>query len=163
MPTSTDTADFKEIMGRFPTGIAVVTAVDDNTPVGFTCQSFVSLSLQPPLVSLAPAKTSTSWPRIRAAGAFCVNVLAESQLELCLVFSRSGGDKFAGVDWSLGVLGTPRLAGSAAWIECKLEAIHDAGDHEIVVGRVIGLDNGGGSPLLFHERRFAKLATVEPA
>jgi flavin reductase (DIM6/NTAB) family NADH-FMN oxidoreductase RutF len=153
-----DTGALRDVMGRFATGVTVVTAMDGAHPVGFTCQSFVSLSLDPPLVALAPAKTSTSWPRIRRAGSFCVNVLADSQAAMCRAFSRSGGDKFAGIDWRPGVTGAPVLRSSLAWVECRLEAIHDAGDHELVVGRVLGLHTGEGTPLLFYRSQFARLA-----
>jgi 3-hydroxy-9,10-secoandrosta-1,3,5(10)-triene-9,17-dione monooxygenase reductase component len=152
-----DVETFKEVMGRFATGLAVVTALDGPTPVGFTCQSVVSLSLEPPLVALAPAKTSTSWPRIRRAGAFCVNVLSDSQREVCSRFAQSGGDKFDGLGWSIGDRGSPHLPGSLAWIDCSLELIHEAGDHELVIGRVVGLAAGSGQPLVFYRSKYAEL------
>jgi 3-hydroxy-9,10-secoandrosta-1,3,5(10)-triene-9,17-dione monooxygenase reductase component len=157
MRTDFDAQDFKDVMGRFPTGVAVITAVHDGVPVGFTCQSFVSLSLAPPLISLSPAKTSTTWPRVRAAGTFCVNVLEETQAALCAAFARSGGDKFTGVDWQPGTSGAPLLAGATAWIECCLETAHEAGDHEVAIGRVLSLAPGHGRPLVFCESRLAQL------
>jgi flavin reductase (DIM6/NTAB) family NADH-FMN oxidoreductase RutF len=154
-----DEGRFKDVMARFATGVTIVTALDGGAPVGFTCQSFVSLSIDPPFVSLAPAKTSTSWPRIARAGAFCVNVLAEGQEDLCRRFATSGADKFTGVPWTPAPeSGSPVLPGSLAWVDCALELVHDAGDHEIVVGRVLGLGTGGGRPLLFYDRGFARLA-----
>ena len=164
MRTDFDAKAFKEVMGSFPTGVAVVTAIHDGAPVGFTCQSFVSLSLDPPLVSLSPAKTSTTWPRIRASGDFCVNILEETQAVLCAAFARSGGDKFTGVDWQPGMSGAPLLAGAAAWIECHLETAHDAGDHEVAIGRVLSLARGFGRPLAFCESQFVQLKPlVSPA
>jgi len=157
MTTAVDSTVLRDVMGRFATGVTVVTAMDGGRPVGFTCQSFVSLSLEPPLVALAPAKTSTSWPRIRRAGSFCVNVLSDRQAAVCRAFARSGGDKFTGVDWRPGVTGAPVLRSTLAWVECRLEAIHDAGDHELVVGRVLALHTGEGTPLLFYRSRFARL------
>ncbi len=157
MRTDFDAKDFKDVMGSFPTGVAVITAIHDGAPVGFTCQSFVSLSLDPPLVSLSPAKTSTTWPRIRASGTFCVNVLEETQAALCTAFARSGGDKFIGVEWQPGTSGAPLLAGAAAWIECRLEIAHDAGDHEVAIGRVLSLARGRGRALVFCESRFVAL------
>ena len=106
-----DQARFREVLGHFATGITVVTAMEDGTPVGFSCQSFTSLSLDPPLVALAPAKSSTSWPRIAKAGAFAVNILSDRQEALCRDFAVSGGDKFRGVAWHLGQAGTPVLDG----------------------------------------------------
>ncbi len=153
-----DQARFREALGHFASGVTVVTATEDGLPVGFTCQAFTSLSLEPPLVALAPAKSSTSWPRISAAGAFCVNILAEHQEALCRTFAVSGGDKFAGVGWHLGTAGTPVLEGTLAWVECKLEAIYAAGDHELVVGRVLDLGVRDGTPLLFYRGGFGRFA-----
>ncbi len=144
-------------MGRFATGVTVVTAVAGGEPIGFTCQSFVSLSLEPPLVALAPAKSSTSWPRMAAAGAFCINVLAADQVGLARAFASSGSDKFAGVEWSLGSLGAPVIGNVLAWAQCVLELVHDAGDHEIVVGRVADLGTGEGSPLVYYRGSFVRL------
>ena len=145
-----DTALFKEAMGRFTTGVTIVSGIDDGKPVGFTCQSFVSLSIDPPYVAVAPARTSTSWPRIESSGTFAVNVLADDQEELCRGFATKGGDKFAGVGWSPGPFsGAPVLTGALAWLECRLEQLHDAGDHLIAVGRVLDLQAREGRPLLF--------------
>jgi len=158
-----DPESFKEAVGRFATGVTVVTALEEGVPVGFTCQSFVSLSLDPPLVALAPAKSSTSWPRIARAGTFCVNVMAEHQAALCRSFAVSGGDKFAGVTWrGAEIGGAPVIDGSLAWVNCRLELIHDAGDHELVVGRVLDLAVGDGSPLLFYKSAFGALAATGP-
>lgn len=166
MRTDFDAETFKDVMGSFPTGVAVITAIHNGAPVGFTCQSFVSLSLQPPLISLSPAKTSTTWPRIRASETFCVNVLEETQTELCSAFARSGGDKFTGVDWWPGPSGAPLLTGAAAWIECRLEIAHEAGDHEVAIGRVLSLARGNGRPLVFCDSEFVQLKlpadTVSP-
>jgi len=158
-----DTATFKEAMGRFATGVTVVTALEEGAPVGFTCQSFVSLSLDPPLVALAPAKSSTSWPRIARAGSFCVNILGEGQQDVCRKFAVSGGDKFAGIRWhGAADGGAPIIDGSMAWVDCRVELIHDAGDHELVVGRVLDLGLGDGAPLLFYKSAFGALRGAEP-
>ena len=94
-----DDRGFKDAMRRFTSGVTIVAGMEDGEPVGFTCQSFLSLSIDPPFVAVAPARTSTSWPRIARAGTFCVNVLGDHQEDLCRGFAVSGGDKFAGVDW----------------------------------------------------------------
>lgn len=152
-----DTSRFREVLGHFPTGVTVVTAVDQEGPVGFTCQAFSSLSLEPPMVVLAPGKTSTSWPRIAAAGQFCVNILAEGQEALCRDFAVSGGDKFAGVGWRPAGNGAPLLDGVVAWVECSFVRAHDAGDHELVVGMVrdMGVDHRG-RPLVFYRGGFGR-------
>ena len=151
-----DMAKFKEAMSTFATGITVVAGIEDCEPVGFTCQSFVSLSIDPPYIAVAPARTSTSWPRIAKAGSFCVNVLGEHQRELCQGFAVSGGNKFDGVAWSPAPeTGSPLIEGSLAWVDCSVELVHDAGDHELIIGRVLDLDVGEGLPLLFFRSKFA--------
>lgn len=136
-----DQARFRTVLSHFASGVVVVTSTEpDGTPVGMTCQSFTSLSLDPPLVMVSPAKSSTTWPRIRATGRFAVNVLGAHQQETSRAFARSGTDKFAGQEWAAGVSGSPLLAGSIAHVECLLDVVHDAGDHEIAVGRVLALD-----------------------
>jgi len=145
-----DPRRMRDVMGNFCTGVTVVTAMAGNEPIGFACQSFTSVSLDPPLVSICPARTSTTWPKIREIGTFAVNVLAESQRTLCGAFAVSGGNKFLGVDWAPGDNGAPALDGAIARVEVDLEAEHDAGDHTIVLGRVTGLTALHTSPLLFH-------------
>jgi 3-hydroxy-9,10-secoandrosta-1,3,5(10)-triene-9,17-dione monooxygenase reductase component len=149
-----DQARFREVLGHFATGVTIVTANEAGVPVGFSCQSFSALSLDPPMVILAPAKSSTSWPRIAEAGAFAVNILAEGQEALCHNFAISGGDKFEGVEWTPGVTGSPIIAGSLAVIECTLGAIYEGGDHELVTGHVVALDVGRGTPLIFYRSGF---------
>ncbi|MDI3422084.1 flavin reductase family protein [Streptomyces luteolus] len=152
--------EFRRVLGHFASGVTVITAraADEaDSPAGFACQSFASLSLDPPLIAFMVARTSTTWPRIARAGAFCVNVLGAEQGELCRGFAVSGGDKFAGVDHTPApVSGAPRLSGVPAWLDCTIHAVHTGGDHLIVVGRVDALDAvaEGGEPLLFHRGRF---------
>lgn len=141
----------REVVGSFCSGVVVVSAADADGPVGLTCQSFASLSLDPPLVTFAVARTSRTWPRIRDVGSFCVNILAAEQRELSRQFSRSGTDKFAGVEWFPSPLGAPILDGVVAWIDCTLWHEHDGGDHTIVIGEVRDLAAvGDRRPLLFH-------------
>ncbi|NSC22303.1 flavin reductase family protein [Streptomyces albus subsp. chlorinus] len=165
-PAPVDPACFRRVLGDFASGVTVVTAPaaeGEPGPAGFACQSFASLSLDPPLVSFMVARTSTSWPRIARAGVFCVNVLSAAQGELCRTFAVSGADKFAGVSYSPApVTGSPLLEGVTAWVDCEIHAVHTGGDHLIVVGRVRALDavEGAGDPLVFHRGR---LGTFTPA
>jgi 3-hydroxy-9,10-secoandrosta-1,3,5(10)-triene-9,17-dione monooxygenase reductase component len=156
---SFDVGTFKEAMSRFTSGVTIVAGMEDGEPVGFSCQSFISLSIDPPFVAVAPARTSTSWPRIARAGKFCVNVLGDHQEDLCRGFAVSGGDKFKGVEWHPApTTGAPVIEGSLAWVDCHMELVHDAGDHELIIGKVLDLGTNDGSPLLFYRSKFATLA-----
>jgi 3-hydroxy-9,10-secoandrosta-1,3,5(10)-triene-9,17-dione monooxygenase reductase component len=135
-----DAAHFRTVLGHFPTGVTVITAMGDDGPAGLAVGSFFSVSLDPPLVGFCPNKASSSWPAIRDKGVFCVNVLAEDQEDLCRVFAAKGGDKFAGVGYDRTSTGSPRLHDVLAWIDCEIDAVHDAGDHEVCIGRVRELD-----------------------
>lgn len=147
-------------MGNFCSGVTVVTAMGPRGPVGFTCQAFSSLSLEPPRIVLGVTRTSTSWPAIRDRARFCVNVLAQSQRSLSERFARSGGDKFTDVEWTESPGGSPRLAHAAAWIDCCLHTEYDGGDHHLVVGEVCRLDepDAAREPLLYHRGRYARIA-----
>ena len=153
-----DTARFRQVLGHFCTGIAVVTAVDEGLPVGFTAQSFTSVSLEPPLVAMCPGNQILSWPHIRAAGTFCSNILAKDQEDLARRFATRGTDKFQGVGWAPAhVTGSPVLDGVLAWVDSRIEAVHEAGDHLIVVGRVVDLGiKGEGAPLLFYRGGYGR-------
>src|ERR1041384_7822851 len=99
MNSSFDAATYRQVLGHFPTGVTVITAVLDGQPVGPAGGSFSSVSLAPPLVGFFPDRSSSSWPKIRDAGAFCVNILAEDQEDVCRRFAMKGDDKFAGLGW----------------------------------------------------------------
>lgn len=149
-------AEMRRVMGQFASGVTIVAGTDAGTgePVGFACQSFTSVSLDPPLVLFCPAHTSTSWPRIRSGGVFSVNVLAEDQLDICKAFATPGGDKFAGVAWHETPWG-PSLDGVLATVHCDIEAVHPAGDHDVVLGRVRRLvTHREAGPLLFFRGQF---------
>jgi 3-hydroxy-9,10-secoandrosta-1,3,5(10)-triene-9,17-dione monooxygenase reductase component len=148
-------ARFRQVLGHFCTGVTVITTADDGGPAGFACQSFAALSLDPPLVLFCPGRSSASWPRIARAGHFCANVLASGQRELARVFGTSGPGKFAGVRWSPSSSGAPVLDDVLTWAGATVEAVHEAGDHYVVVGRVTELgDCRAGQPLLFYRGRF---------
>jgi flavin reductase (DIM6/NTAB) family NADH-FMN oxidoreductase RutF len=154
---SVDPAAFRIAMGQFATGIAVVAALGEDGPLGFTCQSVVSLSLEPPLIAICPAKSSTSWPRMTSIGRFSVNVLAEDQAAICQTFARSGGDKFSEIVWHTASFGTPAIDGAVATIECELELIHEVGDHELVIARVVSFETWEREPLVYFRSQFALL------
>jgi 3-hydroxy-9,10-secoandrosta-1,3,5(10)-triene-9,17-dione monooxygenase reductase component len=151
-----ESAQLREVLGHFASGVVVVTGLDDDRPLGFTCQSFSSLSLDPPLISLSPARSSSTWPRLRALGSFCVNVLADDHEVHSTRFARPGGDKFTGLAWQSAPSGAPLLDGVCAWVDCVLWREYDGGDHTIVVGQVCALGaESSRKPLLFHRGRYA--------
>ncbi len=147
---------FRDVLGRFASGVTVVTAMSNGAPVGMTCQSFSSVSLNPPLVMFIPAKTSRAWPAIQRSGKFCVNFLADDQADLSNRMASRGVDKFADVTWSrTPETGSPRLEGTLGYVDCQIHTVHEAGDHYIVVGRVVDLEEDGDrKPLLFFEGRY---------
>jgi len=159
---STDPTLFRSVLGHFATGLVIVTCADAGGPIGFTAQSFSALSLDPPLVLFCPSKSSTTWPSIRQVGTFCVNVLGDDQQELCQRFAVSGGPKFEDVGWTSNAEGLPLLNDCIAYIECSLYEIHDAGDHEIAIGRVLDLRPGRPSqPLVYFRGMYRQLLHTE--
>lgn len=151
---------FRDVLGRFATGVTVITATSEGEPVGMTCQSFSSVSLTPPLVLFCPAKTSRAWPLIRKSGKFAVNLLAHGQDDISNTMATKGIDKFAEVDWRPStVTGSPLIAGTLAHIDCSIHAVHEAGDHYIVVGLVEQLEPGeADEPLLFSQGKYGALS-----
>lgn len=151
---------FRGTAGRYASGVTIITGHDEQGPIGFTCQSFYSVSVDPPLVSFSVMKTSTTYPRIRDTGSFTVNVLARDQEALSNQFARRGTDKWAGIPWSPTAQGNPIIEGSLAWFDCTIWAEHDAGDHLIVLGYVIELGTSPGrdpDPLLYFQGRYRAL------
>jgi 3-hydroxy-9,10-secoandrosta-1,3,5(10)-triene-9,17-dione monooxygenase reductase component len=151
---------FRQVLGHFCTGVTVITALaGEDEPIGFACQSFAAVSLEPPLVLFCPSRRSVTWPRIERAGHFCANVLTDGQRELSRGFGTSaatGADKFAGLRWSPCSSGAPVLEGALTWIACDVHAVHEAGDHFLVIGRVTELGACiPADPLLFYRGRYA--------
>ena len=145
---SFDSRAYRDTMGQFCTGVVIVAGVEKGELVGFAAQSFVSLSLDPPLVAVCPGKASTSWPRIRAAGCFCINILAEDQQATSDIFAQAG--KTADIAWATRRTGAPILNGAMAYVECALIVEHDAGDHTVAIGRVLGFETlRDAKPLLY--------------
>jgi flavin reductase (DIM6/NTAB) family NADH-FMN oxidoreductase RutF len=152
-----EAARFRHVLGHFATGVTVVTALADGEPVGMAANAFTSVSLEPPLVAFCPALSSTTWPRIQAVGKFCVNILEEGQEEVCRLFAAKGAERFRAMGWRGAESGSPVLHDALAWIDCAIEAEHDAGDHLIVVGRVLDLGAAReGSPLVFYRGGYGR-------
>jgi 3-hydroxy-9,10-secoandrosta-1,3,5(10)-triene-9,17-dione monooxygenase reductase component len=157
-PRPIDSQHFRSVLGHFCSGLTVVSALGDEGPVGFTCQSFFSVSLDPPLIAFSVAHTSTSYPRLKRLPAFCVNVLGSDQAGHSQVLSSKDPAKWTKVAWGRGVAGAVRVHGALAWIDCAPWAEFPAGDHTIVVGRVLDLAaDPGRDPLLYFNRRYRGL------
>jgi len=154
-------ARFRWALGHLPTGVTVITSTGPlGQPVGMACNSFTSVSLDPPLVLFCPAKSSSTWPLIRDRGMFCVNILGSGHEWMSRQFSAPRADRFSGVRWS-GSDSGPELGDAAARISCAVTAEHDAGDHIIVVARVVGLAVApGAAPLVFHRGRYGSFTEI---
>jgi 3-hydroxy-9,10-secoandrosta-1,3,5(10)-triene-9,17-dione monooxygenase reductase component len=149
----------RDIFGTFATGLTVITGTTEEGPAGFTCQSFASLSLEPALVTFSPARSSRTWPLLRQAGSFVINVLPAEHQHLAAQFAKSGTDKFAGVGYQASPLGCPVLDDALAWFDCELHAEYDGGDHTIAVAAVRHLwARQDAEPLLFFKGRYAGIA-----
>ncbi|MFD4259207.1 flavin reductase family protein [Streptomyces sp. NPDC058534] len=152
-----DADHFRNVLGQFPSGVTVVaSAGEDGRPVGLACQSFASLSLDPPLVLICIGRASSSWPQVEAAGRFGISILADDQRDVCAALGRRGGDKFAEVEWSLSRNGAVHIDGALAHIDCAVQSVVEAGDHYVVIARVLELTaREDGTPLLYFRSDFA--------
>jgi 3-hydroxy-9,10-secoandrosta-1,3,5(10)-triene-9,17-dione monooxygenase reductase component len=154
----------REALGHYASGITVITSQIGGEPVGFTCQSFHSVSMSPPLVSFNVMSGSGSYPGIRRAGRFAVNILSDEQAWISNQFARRGEDKWRGIEWRESPLGNPLIAGSLHWFDCEIYAEHVAGDHLIVIGEVKALDLQTPStarPLLYYQGQYRNIAALD--
>lgn len=143
-----DLKELRRALGVFMTGVTVVTTLDGTgAPRGFTANSFTSVSLDPPLVLFCVAKAAATAAVFAAAPAFAVNILAEDQREISGLFASKVADRFDRVDWRPGGTGSPILCGAAAWLDCRRHDVVDAGDHLVVIGRIVAFDHGPVNPL----------------
>ena len=160
--TTIEPLSFREALGHYASGITVITSQLDGEPIGFTCQSFYSVSTSPPLVSFSVMASSASYPKIRQAGRFVVNILSGEQAGISNQFARKGTDKWHAVEWQQSPLGNPIIAGSLHWLDCKIHAEHAAGDHLIVIGEVKALSLQATpvtQPLLYFKGQYCNIAT----
>lgn len=157
VPNAANARVFRDALGRFATGVTLVTIAGPDGPMGFTANSFASLSLDPALVLWSPAKASQRYPFFAAAKHYAIHVLGQHQADLPARFSR-GGPGFDGLDWAPNAEGVPTLAGALARFDCAQHATHDGGDHLIIVGKVLRLALEEGEPLVFAKGRFGGFA-----
>ena len=162
--TAIEPLHLREALGHYASGITVITSLVDDEPVGFTCQSFYSVSMNPPLVSFSVMTCSGSYPKIRQAGRFVVNILSDEQVEISNQFARRGSDKWQGIEWHESPLGNPVIAGSMHWLDCEIYAEHAAGDHLIVIGEVKALGQQkamAAQPLLYFKGQYRNIAAYD--
>jgi len=172
MPANTDVIDtaaidpqrFRQALGHFASGVTVITSQLEGDPIGFTCSAFYSVSMNPPLVSFSVKSSSYSYPLIRQAGRFAVNILSADQADVSWLFAQQGADKWSVVKWQVSPLGNPFIADSLHWLDCAIHAEHAAGDHLIVIGEVNALGSSGegaaAQPLLYFQGRYGQLAPL---
>lgn len=153
---ATDARSFRDALGRFATGVTIVTTLDPGgRPVGLTANSFNAVSLDPPMVLWSLSRRSINLQTFVAAGHFAVNVLAADQRALSDRFARPVDDRFAGVAWEAGAAGVPVLAGATASFECATDTRIDGGDHVIFIGRVARFRHADKEPLIYHAGRYS--------
>lgn len=159
-----DSNDYRRVLGHYPTGVCAVTAMVADMPFGMIVGSFTSASLDPPLVAFFPDKRSTSWSRIGAAGRFCVNILAAHQHDICKALASKSENKFDGIAYRRSQSGMPIIEGAVGWIDCDLHAVHEAGDHYMVLGQVLSLDaERTYPPLLFFQGGYGQFSPFAAA
>lgn len=158
---------FRDALGHYASGITVIGGIVDGKPAGFTCQSFYSVSMSPPLVSFSVKLNSKSWPPIRENGSFSVNILSHEQRPISEVFGSSSTDRFAGIDWVKTKGGNPVIENTLLWLDCDLHAQYEAGDHWIVIGRIKEISQldhqGTKGALLYFKGRYHSLPGLAPA
>lgn len=149
-PAQKQTAGLRRVMAQYPTGVVVITGEVEGRRVGLACNSFTSVSLEPPLISFCAARSSTTWPHIRQSGEFCVNFMSGEHRDVVQVFAQREVDRFATGHWSSRRCG-PGLCDAIAWLDCRIWSESAAGDHTIVLGQVLAMDihPRGAVPLVF--------------
>lgn len=147
----------RQIFGALPTGVTAVTGLTaEGAPRGFVVGTFQSLSLDPPLVTFCVDKSSSTWPTLRSLGRFTANILSTEQLPVCRALARKGDEKFQGIDYEESLLGTPRISGATAWIDCDVISEVVAGDHFVIIGAIKAVTSGSGEALLFRGGQFGE-------
>lgn len=157
-PAVSDPRDFREALGRFGTGVTVVTCATENGPLGITANSFASVSLDPPLVLWAPAKSSARYPHFLAARHFAIHIMAAEQAKICESFAKAG-HLFDHVAWHPSDTGVPLIDGCLSRFECETTVTHDGGDHTIIVARVARVTTRTGQPLIFFSGAYGGFGT----
>lgn len=157
---------YREVMAHYPTGVAIVTAFDsgsDDEPIGMVVGTFSAVSMDPPLVSFMPQRSSGTYARLSGAPAYCINVIAADQLDLCRAIAGGGEDKFAQIAWHRTEYGAPQLDDAVAHVHCRPIEQIEAGDHYIVLCAVDAMEvTRPAGPLLFFKGEYGEFAVTPP-
>ncbi|MFE2722176.1 flavin reductase family protein [Kitasatospora sp. NPDC059327] len=157
-PTELNAGALRQAFGAYPTGVVAMSALRDGEPVGLAVSSFVSISLDPPMVSISVARTSTTWPRLAQAPVLGLSVLSRDQATLCRRLASRAGDRFDGTAWQATPDGAVLVHDAALWLTARVSAVYDGGDHEIVLMRLLTAELFPGvEPLVFHTSQFREL------
>lgn len=157
MENNNQITQYKEIMSQYPTGVTIMTTMNNQTPSGLTVNSFASVSIDPLLVLWSIDKKASTFQDFINTGKFAVHILGEDQGELASRFAKRGVDRFENTNWELSSLGLPILSGTAATLECETYQAVEAGDHIIFIGKVLGLKKNDVKPMLYFGRKFGKV------
>ncbi|NYE21529.1 flavin reductase family protein [Microbacterium immunditiarum] len=151
---------FRDALGRYPTGVVLITAMTGDGPVGMACNSFTSVSLDPPMVAFYPMPSSRTWAALRPIGEFAVSILRADHEHVSRRFARKDVDKFADDDWTLTPAGHPVLADALGWLDARIETVAHAGDHDVVLASATSWSEASaGEPLVFFAGNYHSLAT----
>jgi flavin reductase (DIM6/NTAB) family NADH-FMN oxidoreductase RutF len=157
-----DAAAFRRVLGRFATGVTLVTTASERRPLALVVNAFASVSLEPPLIAICPSRSSFTWSRMRRSGRFGVNVLGRDSAAYVRAAAHPESDRFAGVEYELRASGVPRLRDAIAFLDCEAVSEHVAGDHWVVIARVDELlADGHGDPLIFSDGRLGTFTSLE--
>lgn len=150
--------NFKKALGNYPTGVTVVTAYnEENEPMGLTVNSFASVSLDPLLILWSIDKRVSTYDAFLKADRFAVNILASDQGDLCNLFASRVPDRFGQCEWEKSDLALPILKNTLSTLQCKVHKMVEAGDHTIMIGEVLEIENTDQAPLLYHKRTFGPI------
>ncbi|WP_062106295.1 flavin reductase family protein [Bacillus niameyensis] len=149
---------FRKVMGNYPSGVTVVTTINENNvPLGLTVNSFSSVSLEPLLILWSIDKKVSSYDVFMKTGKFAINILSSKQADICALFARKGNDRFQNCQWESSSLNLPIISGAASVLQCRTYKTVEAGDHTIFIGEVIDIHHENIAPLLYHKREMGEI------
>ncbi|MDQ0087680.1 flavin reductase (DIM6/NTAB) family NADH-FMN oxidoreductase RutF [Paenibacillus anaericanus] len=158
MDNSENVQSFKQVMGNYPTGVTVVTTVDEHgVPLGLTVNSFASVSLDPLLILWSIDKRVSTYPTFIKTDKFAVHVLSGDQGDICSLFASKDVDRFKNCEWNFSEYNLPIITGATGVMQCKTFKTIEAGDHTILIGEIVDIQADNKEPLLYHKRKFGSI------